>query len=297
MHQQVGFYCGEGPPVPFPNTEVKLTCADNTRLETAREDMTKPTQIEKPPYIWWFFASRGEGGRPYFTCSTNYGIIREDSRGRTAMGEREFYRRWLRGNILYYSLLGLFGVFSIVGLLLSFVFGPVSPGGIVEELVVSSIHIGVFVLLIWFGRFRKKLYQNFLQLSNAEQAEIKSELSAKFKHVLFGVNRIYFSPFLSYVNYRDIVWIYSSSTSIPFAVPNGDIIMESSTPINAAGLMLWSRDGKRYKIPMGLNTWKIDETIAYIKERQPNVLIGFNKNRLKLAKKDFDRFLIEGKSL
>ena len=42
----VGFYCGEGPPVPFPNTEVKLTCADNTRLETAREDMTKPTQMK-----------------------------------------------------------------------------------------------------------------------------------------------------------------------------------------------------------------------------------------------------------
>ena len=43
---EVGFYCGEGPPVPFPNTEVKLTCADNTRLETAREDMAKPTQTE-----------------------------------------------------------------------------------------------------------------------------------------------------------------------------------------------------------------------------------------------------------
>ena len=34
----VGVDDGEGPPVPIPNTEVKLTCADNTWLETARED-------------------------------------------------------------------------------------------------------------------------------------------------------------------------------------------------------------------------------------------------------------------
>ena len=34
----VGVDCGEGPPVPIPNTEVKLTCADNTLRATARED-------------------------------------------------------------------------------------------------------------------------------------------------------------------------------------------------------------------------------------------------------------------
>ena len=34
----VGVDCGEGPPVPIPNTEVKLTCAENTWLETAWED-------------------------------------------------------------------------------------------------------------------------------------------------------------------------------------------------------------------------------------------------------------------
>ena len=30
----VGADCGEGPPVPIPNTEVKLACAADTRLET-----------------------------------------------------------------------------------------------------------------------------------------------------------------------------------------------------------------------------------------------------------------------
>ena len=34
----VGIDCDEGPPVPIPNTEVKLICADNTWRATARED-------------------------------------------------------------------------------------------------------------------------------------------------------------------------------------------------------------------------------------------------------------------
>ena len=34
----VGVDCDEGPPVPIPNTEVKLICADNTLRVTARED-------------------------------------------------------------------------------------------------------------------------------------------------------------------------------------------------------------------------------------------------------------------
>ena len=39
----VGFLNAEGPPVPIPNTEVKLCSADNTSPETVREDRSKPT--------------------------------------------------------------------------------------------------------------------------------------------------------------------------------------------------------------------------------------------------------------
>ena len=34
----VGVDCHEGPPVPIPNTEVKLVCADNSMRVTACED-------------------------------------------------------------------------------------------------------------------------------------------------------------------------------------------------------------------------------------------------------------------
>ena len=43
MYHIVGVFIGEGPPVPIPNTEVKLTRADNTWLEAAWEDRSMPT--------------------------------------------------------------------------------------------------------------------------------------------------------------------------------------------------------------------------------------------------------------
>ena len=39
----VGADSGEGPPVPIPNTVVKLVYGDNTWLATAREDNSTPT--------------------------------------------------------------------------------------------------------------------------------------------------------------------------------------------------------------------------------------------------------------
>ena len=40
VHQKVSAYVTEGPPVPIPNTEVKLCRAEDTWLATARENRT-----------------------------------------------------------------------------------------------------------------------------------------------------------------------------------------------------------------------------------------------------------------
>ena len=42
---KVGVTNAEGPPVPIPNTEVKLSSAEDTRLETARENRSVRTHI------------------------------------------------------------------------------------------------------------------------------------------------------------------------------------------------------------------------------------------------------------
>ena len=45
MNKIVGVTNAEGPPVPIPNTEVKLCSGENTCLETDREDSSTPTPL------------------------------------------------------------------------------------------------------------------------------------------------------------------------------------------------------------------------------------------------------------
>ena len=40
--EKAGVYDDEDPPVPIPNTEVKLISAENTWMATSREDKTMP---------------------------------------------------------------------------------------------------------------------------------------------------------------------------------------------------------------------------------------------------------------
>ena len=44
VSDEVGVNDGEGPPVPIPNTEVKLISAENTCLATDWKDRSMPTQ-------------------------------------------------------------------------------------------------------------------------------------------------------------------------------------------------------------------------------------------------------------
>ena len=44
MKEKISAINAEGPPVPIPNTEVKLCSGENTLREAAREDSSMPTQ-------------------------------------------------------------------------------------------------------------------------------------------------------------------------------------------------------------------------------------------------------------
>ena len=46
VHHLVSVFNAEGPPVPIPNTEVKLCSAENTYLATDRENRSLPTYYE-----------------------------------------------------------------------------------------------------------------------------------------------------------------------------------------------------------------------------------------------------------
>ena len=51
----VGVFNDEGPPVPIPNTEVKLISAENTGLATDWKDRSMPTQSISDPSEVLFF--------------------------------------------------------------------------------------------------------------------------------------------------------------------------------------------------------------------------------------------------
>ena len=79
----VGVFNGEGPPVPIPNTEVKLTSADNTCLETDREDRSMPTQKTATIVAVFFYAPKGAfiirfyaSACRFCRCSTVYSVLK-----------------------------------------------------------------------------------------------------------------------------------------------------------------------------------------------------------------------------
>ena len=49
----VSVFSGEGPPVPIPNTVVKITCADNTWLATARKDRAMLTHLKRCKVVFY----------------------------------------------------------------------------------------------------------------------------------------------------------------------------------------------------------------------------------------------------
>ena len=53
----VGVYGDEGPPVPIPNTVVKLIIAENTWRAASREDRTMPTRHKQPFSERLFFSA------------------------------------------------------------------------------------------------------------------------------------------------------------------------------------------------------------------------------------------------
>ena len=58
----VGVYSIEVPPVPIPNTVVKLNCAENTWRAAAREDRSSPTQRSTRQCALFFYSgARGQG--------------------------------------------------------------------------------------------------------------------------------------------------------------------------------------------------------------------------------------------
>ena len=62
----VGVINAEGPPVPIPNTEVKLCSGDNTLRATVREDSSMPTLRKERKNVLPFLSRRGEKSKTLY---------------------------------------------------------------------------------------------------------------------------------------------------------------------------------------------------------------------------------------
>ncbi len=72
--QKVGIDDTEGPPVPIPNTEVKLSGAEDTWLETARENREMPTYKSDRPIGRSFFYAKIKSLQMRLCCGIIYKV-------------------------------------------------------------------------------------------------------------------------------------------------------------------------------------------------------------------------------
>ena len=211
------------------------------------------------------------------------------------MGTRTFYNRQIFGNIVYITLLLLTIFAATASVYMAYTYIRCGCIWCREDVFLLLFFVPLFAVGIVYlkriGRQRRRIYEKFKQLSDTEQAEVNAELKPNSQatgKVLLGKNRIYLDGglFLQFIDYRDIAWVYHSNTAMPF---DGGTMAEAAF----TGLVVWDRGGIRYSASDN-NAYEI---IVKLKEKAPDAIFGYSKERLKLAKKDFDRFMFEGKNI
>ena len=215
------------------------------------------------------------------------------------MDSRIFDRYQRKGNFLHLfglslTSLGFLGISFIIFITINGI-NILAERDEIGILSIFALFFAVGFVFFWImvGGIRKKVRESYEQLSDTEKAEINTELSGKYKQLPFGANRLYFywGSFLFFIEYDDIAWVFQSNTVMPLVADIGGAAVDSS--YNLPSLIIYNRSGKRYKIPVKTKPWPTIMDIETIKEKSPDAIFGYSKERLKLAKRDFERFLIE----
>ena len=228
------------------------------------------------------------------------------------MGKQRFYRCQLDGTIFYVLLLWFFGIMTVAAFvapaIIFYIEQIVWQQPLAREELILFLSLFLFFtafflcFFLYFkikiGGRRKKLFNKFEQLSNAEQAEINAELDgkfgAKFGHVFLGKKRLYVRSAwcVEFFDYKDVVWIYHCNTAIPMLM--GDDSMLEASQLNVKSLHVYDMDGTRYKIQTsGYTDANAEVIIELLRYHVPDVIIGYSKERHKRAKRDFDAFISE----
>ena len=217
----------------------------------------------------------------------------------------KFYRCQRSYVIGYYIVMCFFALCAIASLILPYyIYTEVGMSTLEDVLAIlfSIVTIpGIFIGLMAFikikgGRRMKTIRRKFAQLPSGEKEKVNSDLNTKFRHVLWGEERLYIRATwaVEFILYSDIAWIYPSNVLMPMVAAVGDVVMESYH--NILSLHIYDTEGMRYKIHTQ-SQYETAGIVEGIKEKAPDVIYGYTKKRAKLAKKDFGRFLHEEKNI
>jgi len=215
------------------------------------------------------------------------------------LSKNRFYRRQIASSFLYFAGLCFFGILSVLCFAGVYLFYNIiiHKEDILPISLIFGIFIGFFILLkVKVGGRRKRTFEKFAQLSNAEQERINTELGAKWANMLLGESRVYMHSdwFLEFVEYKDIVWVHLVGGDVSVAVPVGEIAVEIQ--LEVASLKIYDKNGMCYKARTK-NFDTANSLIKIIKEVAPSAIFGYSKERAKLYKKDIERFMFEGKNI
>ena len=219
----------------------------------------------------------------------------------------EFHRRQRKGSIFYIfaislgvlvSIICLFIGLGVAGFLAFEGIGAIPIENYLYVLGSAVLPVAYFAIMwVYIGKPRKRVRERYKEASEAQRREINEELKGYSGQHLFGVNTLYFKSGFSvdFLKYSDIAWIYQVNVSQLSAGFVNDVVFYSSG--SAPGLIVYDCNGRKYRSPESAYGGLTNDDVEKIKEKAPNAVIGYSKARMKLAKKDFDSFLVSGKNI
>lgn len=151
---------------------------------------------------------------------------------------------------------------------------------------------------------RTRIFEKYSRLSEEERLYMDSELLSctSCGNLVLGGKYFYFAErFLDYVPYSDIVWIFEKITNV--SVLSGTRPEDIPRNIRFSPVIFFDTNGRQHRLHISSENdiMKTDAAvdaqyvIEHVKKKNPTVIVGYSKERYKMAKRDFEHFIYEEK--
>lgn len=152
---------------------------------------------------------------------------------------------------------------------------------------------------------RRRVFEKYGALSDREREYIDRELMrySEGNTVIVGERYLYIMTrsVMDFLDYSSIVWIFESLTNV--SIPSGTHPENIPRNMRFSSIVIYDRDGRRYTVRTGAENDIIKTgassaaqyVIGTVRKKNPRVLTGWSKERMRMAKRDFEGLLYEGK--